>query len=293
VQLVLQADSGYNFSCGTGTTVTWTFGDGTGGSGLTPVHTYATSGTYHAQATVSNSGGLFTYNQNVQVGSAQPKQCGTLTQQDVALAWTGTGCTESSGTCKSADSITFRPVGNGYDFTCNATHTYDWDFGDNSAHSTLAQPSHSYAGPGTFNVKLLVGNGTSSTTITRSITTSSVGIGGTGCGLMIPDENVYISFFGDGCNAVSGDCSAKSDVAFAVSSSGSYDFNCALHTYSWDFGDGSHSTDKAPSHRYTLDGTYNVKVHVAVGAAAVDLTSTVRVVGADPVIPARHRASGH
>jgi hypothetical protein len=41
-----------------------------------------------------------------------------------------------------------------------------------------------------------------------------------------------------------------------------------------------------------LDGTYNVKVHVAVGTAAVDLTSTVKVVGADPVIPARHRAAG-
>ncbi|HEX3069983.1 MAG TPA: PKD domain-containing protein, partial [Thermoanaerobaculia bacterium] len=173
-----------------------------------------------------------------------------------------------------------------------ATHTYDWDFGDNSAHSTLAQPSHSYAGPGTFNVKLAVSNGGSPVTITRSITTSS-GSPVIGCGLMIPNENVYISFYGDGCNAISGNCSAKADVAFAVSSSGSYDFGCALHTYSWDFGDGSHSTEKAPLHRYAIDGTYNVKVHVAVGSVGVDLPATVTVTGGEPAVPARRRASGH
>jgi PKD repeat protein len=291
VFFTLWPDSGYNLSCGN-TTVSWLFGDNSSGSGLSASHAYSTAGTYRAQATVSNNAGSFTYSQDVRVGNVQPKACGTLTQQNVALAWTGTGCTESSGPCKSADSIAFRPVGNGYDFACLATHTYDWDFGDNSAHSTLAQPSHSFAGPGTFNVKLSVSNGTSQTTITRSLTTSGDSHA-TGCGLMVPDQNVYISFYGDGCTAVSGNCSAKADVAFAVSTDGSYDFNCAPHTYSWDFGDGGHSTDKAPLHRYTTDGTYNVKVHVAVGTAVVDLTSTARVVGAPAAPPRGGRAVRH
>jgi PKD repeat protein len=288
---VLWPDSGYNLSCGS-TTVTWLFGDNLSGSGLSASHTYAAAGTYHAQAIVSNSAGSFTYLQDVRIGNAGPHPCGTLTQQNVALAWTGTGCTESSGTCKSADQIAFRPLGNGYDFTCNATHTYDWDFGDNSAHSTLAQPSHSFAGPGTFTVKLVVSNGTSQTTVTRSLTTSS-GSNALGCGVMVPDQNVYISFYGDGCTAISGNCSAKADVAFAVSTNGSYDFSCAPHTYSWDFGDGGHSTDNAPLHRYAADGTYTVRVHVAVGAASVDLTSTARVVNGTPTIPRGGRAVRH
>jgi FOG: PKD repeat len=291
VFFVLWPDSGYNLNCGN-TTVSWLFGDNTTGTGLSLSHTFATAGIYHVQATVSNSAGTFTYTQDARVGNAQPKPCGTLTQQNVALAWTGTGCTESSGTCKSADSIAFRPVGNGYDFTCTATHTYDWDFGDNSSHSNLAQPSHSFLGAGTFNVKLLVSNGTSSTTITRSVTIGSSDTGVTGCGLMIPNENVYVTFNGDGCNAVSGSCSAKADVTFAVSATG-YDLSCGSPTYSWDFGDGGHSTDKAPAHRYTANGTYNVKVHFSNGTQPVDLPSTVKVVNATPVVPRGGHAVRH
>jgi PKD repeat protein len=103
---------------------------------------------------------------------------------------------------------------------------------------------------------------------------------------MKPDDNVYVTYYGDGCTAVAGNCNAKNDVAFAVSSSG-YSFDCALHTYSWDFGDGKHSTDTAPVHRYTADGTYHVKVHVAVGTASVDLTSTVKVINGSAAVSPR------
>jgi PKD repeat protein len=285
----LWPDSGYNLSCGN-TTVSWLFGDNTVGSGLSPAHTFAAAGVYHVQATVSNSAGTFTYAQDARIG--QPKTCSTLTQQNVSLAWTGTGCTEASASCKSADSIAFRPVGSGYDFTCPATHTYDWDFGDNSSHSALAQPSHSFAGPGTYNVKLSVSNGTSSTTITRTMIISA-GIGaGDGCGTMIPGGtgNVYVTYYGDGCTATAGSCSAKNDVAFAVSAAG-YDFGCAQHAYAWDFGDGAHSSQTAPLHKYTADGTYRVTVHLSHGTTGVDLTATVKVVGATPVTNRKNR--GH
>jgi PKD repeat protein len=288
VQFALGADSGYNLNCGTGTTVTWSFGDGTGGSSFTPQHTYASANIYHAQATLSNSGGSFTYALDVKVGNAQIT-CGTITQSNVSLGWTGTGCSELAGTCKALDAVAFRPVGTGYDFACTATHTYDWDFGDGSSHSTAAQPTHSYAGPGNFNVKMSVSNGTSSTTITRILTTSSGTGAQGGCGTMT-SENVYMFFNGDGCNWVSGNCSAKADVVFGVAANG-YDLTCGSPTYSWDFGDGGHSTDTAPSHRYTADNTYNVKVRVFNGTQSIDLTSTVKVVGAAPTTNRRNR--GH
>ena len=291
IQFQLWPDSGYNLNCPS-TTITWSFGDNTNGSGLSPTHTYSGPGIYHAQAIVLNSGGSFTYPQDVKVGNVQQTQCGTLTQQSVAIGFTGTNCTEVGGTC-SAGSVAFRPVGTGYNFSCNATHSYDWDFGDGSAHSTQAQPLHAYAGAGTFNVKLLVGNGTSSTTVSRSIVIGSTDSHGTGtCAAIVPDINVYVTFFGDGCNAISGNCSAKADIAFDVNATG-YDFTCASHTYSWDFGDGGHGTGKTPLHRYTADGTYHVVVHFSNGSATADLNATVKVVGATPVAPRGGHAVRH
>ena len=297
LQFFLQPDNGYNLNCGTGSTITWAFGDGLGGSGQTPTHSFNTAAIYHVTATLSNSGGLFTYVQDVKVGNIQPTSCGALTQTNVALAWTGTGCTEIGGQCKASDPVAFRAVGTGYNFSCNGTHTYDWDFGDGSAHSTSAQPSHPYTNAGTFTVKLLVGNGPSSTTITRSVVIGAAGNPGTGggsCGTMVTDgasANVYITYSGDGCTVFNGNnCSAKGDVGFAVSSIG-YDFACAPHTYSWDFGDGKQGTGATPSHRYTVNGTYHVTVHIAVGTAFADLSTTVKVVDAGPVVPPRHRAA--
>jgi len=293
VQFSLWPDHGYVLTCGNSTSVTWSYGDSTTGTGFSPTHTYTNPGLYHAQATLSNGGGTFTYPFDVQVaGTPQPKVCIPLTQQNVAVGWTGPGCTEISGSCKAADAIAFRPVTTGYDFSCNATHTYDWDFGDGSAHSFVAQPSHTFNNAGTYSIKLLVSNGTSSTTITRSMALiTNTPVTGGPCAPMVPDVNVYVTYFGD-CNVVSGNCSAKSDVAFAMSVFG-YDVTCAPHTFSWDFGDGGHSTAAAPTHRYTADGTYRVTAHVTNGGQTVDLTATVKVVGATPSLPRGGHAVRH
>jgi PKD repeat protein len=121
---------------------------------------------------------------------------------------------------------------------------------------------------------------------------STPGSGGP-CAPIIPDGNVYITLTGNGCDPISGNCSGKAaDVAFQVNAVG-YDFACANHTYSWDFGDGGHSTEKAPSHKYTANGTYHVKLHFSNGAQPVDLNATVNVTGVGPVIPPRHRSAGH
>jgi hypothetical protein len=41
----------------------------------------------------------------------------------------------------------------------NDTLTYDWDFGDGTAHSTQADPSHTYAADGTYTARLRVNDG--------------------------------------------------------------------------------------------------------------------------------------
>jgi PKD repeat protein len=60
------------------------------------------------------------------------------------------------------------------------SYTYDWDFGDGSAHGNVQNPSHTYSAPGVYTVRVMVtddiGN-TAKDTITLSIVYSAVGSG--------------------------------------------------------------------------------------------------------------------
>ncbi len=66
--------------------------------------------------------------------------------------------------------------------TVNFTNTsvnsnvYGWDFGDGSAYSSLANPTHTYAAPGTYTVSLLASNVCYSDTISMQVTVGANGI---------------------------------------------------------------------------------------------------------------------
>ena len=85
---------------------------------------------------------------------------------------TATMSVDPSGTVKAGDSVTFSaagssdPDGDGL--------TFEWDFGDGNTGTGLTT-SHTYAQPGTFVVKLAVGDGTheASTSKTISVVDSS------------------------------------------------------------------------------------------------------------------------
>jgi PKD repeat protein len=65
-------------------------------------------------------------------------------------------------------------------FTSTSTNasTYSWDFGDASPLDNTANPSHTYAGPGTYNVTLTVtsAGGCNTDFITQSVTVVATGI---------------------------------------------------------------------------------------------------------------------
>ncbi len=58
--------------------------------------------------------------------------------------------------------VTFANTSTGADLT------YDWDFGDATPHSTLKNPSHTYASAGTKTVKLTVSNDAGSDVMTKT-----------------------------------------------------------------------------------------------------------------------------
>jgi PKD repeat protein len=294
ILFTLYAYGSYNFACPS-SNFQWSFSDGGGGNGQSTSHTFGTPGTYTASCTVSNSGGTQTYTVTVQAGSSVPRTCGTMTQANAAVTYSGINCSDAGGDCQATKNVVFAVVGKGsapYDFTC-ATHTYSWTFGDGGS-GAGATPTHVYQSAGTYTATVTITQGNQNIQYSHAV---SVGgsIGGTGsCQTMYPDSNVYISFNGTTSQCpfgASGACKVGESVSFVANELG-YDYGCDTHTYSWDFGDGGHSTSQNPTHVYEGDGTYKVTLHLANRTQAVDLGATVKV-GTGVSVPPRHRPARH
>lgn len=114
--------------------IIWDFGDGNTKSGLSPDHTYASTGSYTVTLKV--------------IKTANPRCVGT-TQRTVTITQTGP-CNVDAG---------FRASGRGYQWTFNATDptiaSHKWNFGDGSTR-TGASVSHTYRKKDTYDVTLIV-----------------------------------------------------------------------------------------------------------------------------------------
>lgn len=131
--------------------------------------------------------------------------------------------------------------------------SFIWDFGDGTPLLTTGSGSvnHNYAGPGTYNVKLIL-NDTAYCNAPDSVVK-----------VLNVAENVRASFTtpATGCliyNAVFDNTSIAGD------------------TWLWDFGDGTTSTDFEPVHTYTVAGSYNI-VLVANNPNTCNISDTARV----------------
>jgi len=125
-----------------GLTYSWDFGDSQTGTGINPTHTYGTFGEYTVTLTVSGSG------------------CcgGASTVTDTATVKIYGVIADAGGPYSIAEDATDYTVefdgsgSTGYETPL----TYDWDFGDGSAHGTGVNPTHTYYKSGTYDVILTV-----------------------------------------------------------------------------------------------------------------------------------------
>ncbi len=124
------------------------------------------------------------------------------------------------------------------DTSANVPQSWLWEFGDGTT-STEENPVHTYTAPGTYTVKLTVTNykGTDSETKTGYITK------------IIPP--VPVADFT--ANATSG--ISPCPVQFTDQSTG------IVFSHTWDFGDGTNSTEQNPLHWYA-PGTYPINLTV-------------------------------
>jgi PKD repeat protein len=283
----------YNFDCGT-TTYLWSFGDGGTSNERITQHSFTTGGTKHVTLSITNSGGTGQYSADVQVGASTPQPCGNLSTQTIAMTFSGNGCTENGGDCINTTAVSFAATGVGYNLGCG-THTFEWDYGDGTPHGTAATASHTYSNTGNYTAKLTVGYGSSSISISKPVHVTAPS-GGGNCPLMVADENVYMVYYGTvtgSCSSVGGACPVGEDVQFKASSYNYGDFACDIHSFKWEFGDNATSTEKNPTHKYALSGTYRVKLTIVNKQQTLELLKTIVVGDGKSPVPPRHRAAGH
>ena len=236
----------------------------------------------------------------------QPQGCSTLTpnvSMVIVYANSNFSCSNiSQGGCKSGDKITFYVQDYEYNSAC-ATHTFAWTFGDGGT-ATGRGPDHTYATNGTFNVRCNVTVNGQTYALTQAIT-----LGGNtqpqpqqpqpqqpqpqqpqpqqpqpgSCPTFVPNQSMSIVFQDPSftCTNVSqAGCSTSQTLDFFASEFGAtYNSTCATHTFSWDFGDGSTANGRSASHKFTSNGTFNVKCNVTVNGQTHVLTQQVSIGG--------------
>ncbi len=287
---------------GTGTVLTWDFGDSTTATGTNVTHTYAASGTYQVCMTEVSTLGIIICQtcQSVTVGSSGVPSC-----------------------LFTANTSPANP--NVYVFTANYTPgaMYFWDFGNGQTTSGSSIATGVYNAPGTYMVCLTVTGGGVVDTCCISITVG----GSSSCNFTFGPDSINTStfyFYGNPSSAGTqliwnfGDSTTTSFGPFVahtfsgpgtyyvcmtevdstgntvcqycqnvtVASSGNCNFAIISNpgnpfvvnfvagsligtSFMWDFGDGTTGNGQSTSHTYTTPGTYTVCLSIGVGGAVV------------------------
>jgi PKD repeat protein len=113
----------------------WDFGDGSTSSGQNPVHTYAGPGSYDVALTITGSGsdGTSTIHHTVVLSAPPINAVFAVNVNNLVVT-----CTDESTPGPSGPIVGWA-----------------WDFGDGGT-STLQNPTHTYASPGTYTITLTV-----------------------------------------------------------------------------------------------------------------------------------------
>jgi len=180
----------------------WSFGDGGTSSDQDPTYTYATPGNYLVCLTVSSACGSTQRCELIEVRCTPPQ---------AGFRFSASGLTATF-----ADTSTLGPA------------AWFWTFGDGTS-STMANPAHSYAAPGTYEVCLNVSNICGSTQACDSVTVS--------CPAPEPMFSVELS---------------GAEASFTDESTGN------PTSWFWTFGDGQSAEGQEVQHTYDSNGQYEV-----------------------------------
>ncbi len=180
----------------------WSFGDGNDGHSQNPQHTYAEPGAYVICLLASSICGSGQACRQVVVDCNAPQAAFSYQADELALTFT--------------------------DQSANSPASWQWDFGD-GATSQEANPQHTYALPGNYQVCLRVSSVCGSTETCR---TTVVSCAAPQPSFTFQPDELTLSFTGQATHAP--------------------------EQWLWTFGDGSSSEEPNPQHTYAMPGAYQV-----------------------------------
>jgi PKD repeat protein len=206
----------------------WDFGDGTTSTEANPTHAYATGGEYVVTLTVTSATGCEATTESfVWVGDQPPfPDCWSWVQVETV------------------DSLTFEFSAQAFAGWFGDTVTavgYQWDFGDGTT-STEANPTHTYAQHGIYDVTVIV-----------TTADSCPAFGSFPLWTDLPPQPDCRAFI----QQTPVDTTTFTFSAFGWSANGT---TLDIASYNWDFGDGNTSSDSTPTHTYAEPGIYTVSL---------------------------------
>ncbi len=205
----------------------WSFGDGGSSKQQNPTHTYNKAGVYTVTFMVTDSS--FPPNEATDTTTATITGGGDALVVDIGGPYNGS-------------------VGEEIHFNCTVTggtepYSYHWSFGGGGG-SKEQNPTHIYNKAGVYTVTLMVMD--SSLPPNKDIETTTATItGGENSTLVVDIGGPYNGSVGEEIH-----------------------FNCTVkggtepYEYYWSFGDGTHSNEPNPTHVYTKERTYLVRLMV-------------------------------
>ncbi|MBI4267984.1 MAG: PKD domain-containing protein, partial [Chloroflexi bacterium] len=218
-------------STGAPTKWLWEFGDGTSSTSQNPPpKTYSTAGNYLVKLTVTNAVATVSTSQTVAIVSVPVASFVRSLPNGIPPV-----------------SINFTDSSTG-----NPTN-WLWSFGDNST-STLQNPSHIYAAPGTYTVNL-----TASNLAGVSYSSTLLGI----------SPNLTANFTPSVFSGI-----APLSANFTDTSIGN------IESWLWDFGDNSTSASQNATKTYNTPGSYTVSLAVTDAVGSAGTSQVVNVYGA-------------
>jgi len=138
---------------------TWSFGDGSTGTGSTVSHTFNLEGDYTVVLTVTDSRGFSVHSDPVRVTISATK--------DPTAKFTVSPTTPIAGTVSNFNASESKAD------TGHVIANYDWDFGDGTPHASGVTVQHTYALPSAYNVTLVVTDDTGRTGVTTQTVTAA------------------------------------------------------------------------------------------------------------------------